>query len=292
MKRYKKEQDGKLEVGQVLYTKHFALTLDRELCRGCELCMRVCPREAITLVPAAVSADGKAVAALVDVDENKCDFHGICAVVCPFSAISITMNGKEGLPAVAAGVFPTLTRDIKANSELCEPGCRKCEESCPLSIVSVHESGGSTAVDIKTELCASCQVCMMECPADAIEVTKFIEGSIRIQPGACPAGCVRCLDVCPVEALAVGGDGKVYVRDVYCIYCGACLQVCPESDALSIERTAIRHTPVSSGAWHKGLEKITSAKGLMREMSAERIDKVRQSVINLGVEQENEQKNP
>ena len=37
MKRYKKEENGKLEVGLILYTKHFALTVDRELCKGCEL---------------------------------------------------------------------------------------------------------------------------------------------------------------------------------------------------------------------------------------------------------------
>ena len=287
MKRYKKEQDGKLEVGQVLYTKHYALTVDRNLCKGCELCRLVCPREAISLVPVE-RADGKAMASLVDIDESKCDFHGICAVVCPFDAITITMNGQEDIPAVSHGVFPTLTRDIKVKSERCKPGCKACGETCPLGIVSVKEEEGRTTVEIQKERCAGCQICWVACPTDALEVTKFIEGSIQIKPEACPDGCRNCLDVCPVNVLAVGEDGKVFAKDIYCIYCGACLQVCPGEDALCVARSAIRHSPVKSGAWHKGLEKITSAAGLMRELAAENADRAREAIESLELPEEKE----
>jgi len=287
MKRYKKEENGILEVGQTLYTKRFSLTVDRNLCKGCELCMLICPREAITLVPVE-SVDGRAVAPLVDVDENKCDFHGICAVICPFNAIRITTNGVDGLPVVSKEAFPTLTRDICVRSELCEPGCKKCEETCPLKIISVKETDGGTVVDIQKELCAGCQICWMECPVDAIEVTKFIEGSVSIRAEICPDGCRNCLDVCPVDALALDEDGKVFVKDINCIYCGACLKVCPESGALSIVRTAVRHSPINSGAWNKGLQKVTSAKGLVRELAGERADKAREAVISLESSEEKE----
>ena len=282
MKRYKKEHDGKLEVGQMLYTRHFTLEIDRRLCKGCELCGLVCPRGAITLVPAD-DAGGKAVAPLVDVDENKCDFHGICAVVCPFSAIRITTDGKAEFPAVAAKVFPELLRDIKVNAEKCEPGCKRCEETCPLGIVAARaDPDGRTRVDIQTELCAGCGICWMECPAGAIEYTKFIEGAIQIDPGACPDGCRRCLDVCPVNALGLDAGGKVFAKDIYCVYCGACVRVCPNGDALRVERTAVRHTPVNSGAWHKGLERLTSTAGLMRELAAENAGKARKAINSLG----------
>jgi len=280
MKRYKKEENGKLEVGQILYTKRFKLTLDRELCKGCELCKLICPRDAISLIPAA-GADGRAVAPLVDIDENKCDFHGICAVICPFSAIKIAVNGVDGLPVVEKEAFPVLERDIKVRSDLCEPECKKCEETCPLGIVTVYHTRGGTAVDVKKDQCAGCRICWMECPADAIDVTKFIEGTINIKSGNCPEGCRNCVDVCPVDALALADDGKVFARDLFCIYCGACLPVCPSSGALSITRTAVRHTHIDSGAWHRGLEKVTSAEGLARELAAERTYTAQQSANKL-----------
>jgi len=280
MKRYKKEQGGKLEVGQILYTKSFKLELDRDLCKGCHLCRLACPRFAVKLNNAA-DAGGKASNAVVDIDESICDFHGICSVVCPFNAIKITVDGKDNVPAVSREAFPELIRDITVDSDKCEPGCRKCEEACPLDIVKVSEDEGRTSVDIKKEYCAGCRICWDACPAGAINVTKFIEGIVRIDTKACPDGCRRCLDVCPVDAIFPDGDGKVNVKEMFCIYCGACLQVCPVSGALTVERSALRHTPIKSGAWNKGLERLTSAEGLMRELAAERVGKKFDAIRNL-----------
>ncbi|MCL2696230.1 MAG: 4Fe-4S dicluster domain-containing protein [Clostridiales bacterium] len=282
MKRYKIEKDGKLEVGMVLYTKHFKLTVDRDLCKGCELCMLACPREAISLI----AREGAT--SLLDIDENKCDYHGICAVACPFNAITISMNDQAGIPAVEHGVFPKLTRDIEVRSEKCEPGCRDCEKACPLGMICISEDENGVSVDIKKENCASCPHCWAACPKDAIEVNKFIEGDIQIKPELCPPECRNCVDVCPVNALEVGEDGKVFANDIYCIYCGACLPVCPADGALRVHRTAIRHSPVESGAWNKGLEKMTSATGLMRELSAKRNDRAREAVAKLVQPEENE----
>jgi 4Fe-4S ferredoxin len=130
MKRYKREDKDKLEIGEVFYAKRFTLTVDKSLCKGCVICKLACPREAISFKPVSTGPDGKTLARAIDIDENKCDYHGICAVACPFSAIKITMNGEEDLPAVSRDVFPVLIRDIEIDSGLCEPGCKKCEEKC------------------------------------------------------------------------------------------------------------------------------------------------------------------
>jgi len=273
MKRYKKELDGRLEVGQVLYTKRFTLTLDRNLCKGCELCRLACPRHAVKLV----HVEGRA--PVVDIDENKCDFHGICAAVCPFSAIKIVTNGVEALPTVEKQAFPALTRDITVAREKCPPDCKKCEAACPLGIIKVNNE-----IEIQKELCAGCQLCWMECPEDAISVTKFIEGSIQIDTAQCPAGCTVCKDACPVNAVGVA-DGNVFANDLHCIYCGACKLACPVKGAIRIERTAIRHSPINSGAWHKGLERLTSPAGLRRELYADNADKARAAVKSLEVEE-------
>jgi 4Fe-4S ferredoxin len=299
IKCYKEEDEDALSIGQRLYAKRFGLTLDRQLCKGCVVCMLVCPREAIVLKPVPKGPDGKAQPPLVDIDENKCDYHAICAVTCPFGAIKVTVDGVESMPTVEKEAYPLLIRDIQIDSERCDPDCKVCEEVCPLGIVSVkfeplspeemeerQEKGlpatsQKTIVDVEKELCAACRVCEAECPAKVIRVTKFFEGAIRIKQDLCPEGCQDCLDVCPVNALYLGEDGKVYVNDMFCIYCGACVNVCPRPEALELSRTAVRHTPIKSGAWNKALERLTSTSGLRREIKAKRTAKARDAIKKL-----------
>ena len=277
MKRYKKEYPDKMEIGQVFYNKRFVLTVDRNLCKGCVLCKLICPRGAITVRSSSKKLGSGTLAPFIDIDENRCDFHGICAVVCPFSAIKIFIDGNDELPAVSKNVFPVLTRDIDIDSSKCKPSCKKCDEKCPLGIISVTESEepSETVVDVIKELCAGCQVCWDECPTDALKVTKFIEGSIRINQELCPDDCRCCLDVCPVNALYIDDAQKIATKDNNCIYCGACQNVCPKPEALEIERTSVRHSPIESGAWNKGLEKITSTAALNKELATSRIAKAR-----------------
>jgi 4Fe-4S ferredoxin len=264
MKRYKKEADGKLEIGLVMYTKHYKLSVDRAQCKGCQLCRIACPKQLVSRAPRE-DIDGKAVSPLVDVDEAKCDYCGICALACPFSAIRININGDEKPPVLAYGVYPAYERDLQVDNALCKPECKLCEEACGLGVLSVNTEIGEVAC--KTELCAGCTACWMECPEEAVTATKFIEGSIDIDTGKCPEGCRRCVDVCPVNGVAYE-DGEVFANDYTCIYCGACLEVCPAEGAISIERTAIRHSQVDSAAWNKSLAKLTSEAGLQRELAA------------------------
>jgi len=59
------------------------ILIDRDKCRGSGECVKVCPRDAISLV------DGVAVLA-----ESKCDFDGICIPACPHGAITFSEEDK------------------------------------------------------------------------------------------------------------------------------------------------------------------------------------------------------
>ena len=299
MKLITEEDDDKLTISRVLYAKRFDLIVGKKICKGCVLCQLICPREAITLKSVLENSDGRANASIIRVDVEKCDYHGECAVICPFGAIKIMVDGEEKFPVVEKEAFPLLIRDIKIDEERCEPECIICEEKCPLDAITVRfqdltakemeerkkkklpETSQRTIVDIKKNLCAACGICEAECPAGVIRVTKFYEGSLEIDKKLCPEGCQNCYDVCPVDALSLDKDGKVDVKDKFCIYCGACVNVCPNLEALELNRTSIRHTPIQSGAWNKALEELTSTAGLKKELRNKRTIKARNAIKNL-----------
>jgi len=288
MKQYKKEADGILEIGQVLYTKHFKLELDRSLCKSCELCRLVCPRGAIGLIPQP-DKNGRAVAPLVGIAEHLCDYHAICAVVCPYNAIRISINDNYELPSVVKEVFPVLIRDIQVDNATCPHDCTVCADACPLNLIEVYPGeAASPEVIIDGEHCPTCLICEQECPQNNIRMTQFVEGSIRIDNALCPDGCQRCLDVCPVSAIVKDDQQQMLAKDINCYYCGACKLVCPVPEALQLVRTAFHHTPVSSGAWNRGLEKITSQGGLQRELTTDRLNTVRDAIAKLIPVEENE----
>lgn len=298
LKNFKFEDDKKLSIGRILYSKEFNLTINRDLCKGCDVCKTVCSREAVELKPTPNKAGEKARAPIVDVNEEKCDYHGICVAACPFNAISISINGEKKNPVVAKECFPELIRDIRVDDARCESNCKLCEEKCPLKIIDVtfgpltpdeaaavsvdpRKASQGTIVAVKRELCPCCKVCEAICPVNVIRVKKFFNGTIRIYQEACPESCRDCLDVCPVSALYLGDDGKVYANDMFCVYCRACVNVCPKPGALEVQRTSVTHTPIKSGAWNRALEKLTSPVGVKRELRAKSSNKVIEAVKRL-----------
>ena len=68
--------------------------------------------------------------------------------------------------------------------------------------------------------------------------------------------------------LTVGADGKVEVNEAYCTYCGACKNVCPIENALTVKRTKVFHEHIHSGAWNKALGRLTSELDEIKELKA------------------------
>ena len=102
-----------------------------EACRGClaHRCEDVCKRGAITF-----DAHQKA-----HIDKSKCVECGMCAKVCPYSAIH---NFK-----------------------------RPCETACKIKAISMDEN---KAAKIDNNKCISCGACVYQCPFGAITDKSFI----------------------------------------------------------------------------------------------------------------------
>ncbi len=296
MRLLKTESENKLTVERILHAKSHSLTLDKTRCPGCGICVETCPREAIELEKFPKAEGEKAKPPTIDIDEQKCDYCGICEAICPFGALEHRVDDKPWIAVVKSESFPSLIRNIRVDAQKCKVGCVECEKVCPLGLikVSVQTPSGEkvtdfesrrdreellVAVDVDKAHCPCCRLCEIKCPYGAFTVQKIFNGTLKINQQKCPEGCRDCLDVCPITgALYLGEDGKVYVNDVYCVYCGVCENVCPEEDALELQRTHIRHTPVRSGAWNRALEKLTSTKEMSKELRVKSLKRTRKSV--------------
>ncbi len=116
-----------------------------EDCRGCiaHRCEDVCARGAITF-----DEHQKA-----HIDKSKCIDCGLCAKVCPYSAIS---SHK-----------------------------RPCELACKIKAISMNEAG---AARIDNEKCISCGACVYKCPFGAIADKSFILDVIALLKEAAANG--------------------------------------------------------------------------------------------------------
>lgn len=299
LKTVKKDMADALTLEWILHVKNYKLTLDKNLCVGCQICSLACPKEAIKLEKQPKNPGEKAKHAKVDIDLGKCNFCGICNILCPCGAIKVTVNGENILSVVEKESFPQLIRAIQVDPSKCGLDCVECEEACPLNLIKVtrltengkevesiesltdeEKSKVQVNVDIKKEFCPCCRVCEVKCPEDAVRVRKIFYGKILINPEKCPEGCRDCLDVCPITGALYFSDEdkKAHANETFCVYCGACKIACPVNEALELKRTRISHTPVRSGAWNKALERLASPTEMTKELKAKSSQKAMESV--------------
>ena len=63
------------------------ITINEELCKGCGLCARACPKDLIELSKAKLNAKGYHPAEVTDVE--KCIGCASCAIMCPDCIIKV-----------------------------------------------------------------------------------------------------------------------------------------------------------------------------------------------------------
>ena len=305
MRTTKKETPEALTLEWALQVKNYKLTLDKNRCVGCQICVLACPKEAINTEKQPKQAGNKTKKAKVDVDLAKCNFCGVCDITCPYGAIQVTLNGNHDLTVLAKDSFPTLIRDIKVDTSQCGKECTQCEDACPLNLIKISRIGFDgnpvenvaalspaakqrikISLDIEKDYCPTCRVCEFKCTPGVLQVKKAYEGAISIDTAKCPEGCKDCQDVCPIpDALVVGADNKVRPNDVFCTFCGACKNVCPAPEALAVKRSAVHHTPIHSGTWNKALERLTSPVDAAKEFRAVAGESRRKAVAKRFVEE-------
>jgi 4Fe-4S ferredoxin len=299
LKTMKTDTAKALTLEWILHVKNYKLTIDKNLCVGCQICTLACPKEAIKLEKQPKIQGEKAKKAKVDIDLAKCNFCGICDILCPYGAIKVTLNGEHALSVVEKESFPQLIRDIQVDASKCPVDCDECEEACPLDLIKITRPApeekavqktksptkrkrkrSKIKIDVKKELCPCCRICEFKCPEGVMRVRKFLQGKILIHPEKCPEGCTDCLDVCPITGALYFSDEdkKVHVNEMFCVYCGACKAVCPVEAALELKRTKVNHTAVRSGAWNKALERLASPIEISKELKAKGSSKLRDSV--------------
>jgi len=299
LKTLKQDTAETLTLEWVLHVRNYKLTLNKNLCVGCEICALACPKEAVRLEKQPKTLGEKTKRAEIDIDLKKCNFCGICDILCPYGAIKVTVNGEHILSVVEKESFPELIRNIQVDTSKCPVDCVECKGACPLDLIKITQltADGKPVenidsltekekkelqikIDIEKEHCPCCRICEFKCPKGVLRVRKFIHGKISIHPEKCPIGCTDCLDVCPIlGALYLSEDDKkVHVNEMFCVYCGACKVVCPVEEALELKRTKISHTPVSSGAWNMALERLASPIEMTKELKAKGSEKTRESV--------------
>jgi 4Fe-4S ferredoxin len=297
MKEPKTDTQTEQIIERILHARRYSLVLDKKLCKGCEICSVICPREAITIIKTPKAQGEKTKPPKIDINAQKCSYCGMCEPLCPFGALQVRVNNEHIVPVVEKATFPNLIREIEVDASKCDIGCVDCEKACPLNLVKVtaltldgqelkpedakanpEKHGLKVKVDIKKDLCPCCRLCEMKCPEDAIYVRKIMHGLLSINAEKCPQGCRDCLDVCPIlGALFLNGD-KVQANETLCVFCGACKLVCPVEDALKMDRKSIHHMPVSSGAWNTALEKLTSTNEYSKEAKSKGSMKIQKVV--------------
>jgi len=235
------------------YVDTVKLSLDKSRCIGCDICSKVCPKEAVSVVV----RDGRPA---ISIDESKCVLCGACEPLCPTSAIRVRFNDSDNNLLVERGGFPLPLDKLQLEISRCQEGCAEAAKVCPTGALKLE--GGE--VEFEEWRCLRCPWCEDACEHGAVRVNPFFLGAISIDVTKCSEGCDACSRVCPTNAIRMEG-GKPKVLERYCVFCNACLSVCKEG-AIDVSRRQVFVGDGFSALWSLSLQKLLDPRCSARQI--------------------------
>lgn len=240
------------------YTGFVRMTVDRSRCIFCDVCMKVCPKNAVRIVR---RGDGSLALSV----SGDCSLCGACEPLCPSGAIVFTVNGRRENPIVSSRGFPLPLPKVEVDQSKCREDCFECSKACPRGALTIDSKHN---VRIDEGKCLRCPWCEEACPEHAIRVNPLFEGSITVDESRCEGRCEACVEICPTGALTKSGGG-IRVDEKHCILCNACthLDVC-RNRAIKVVRRRVLHGEGFSAVWTNALKNLLGERLIARELDA------------------------
>ncbi len=162
-------------------------------------------------------------------------------------------------------------------------GCTLCIKACPVDAIIGSQNLMHSVIDAN---CTGCELCLPPCPVDCIDLVAQVPVTTERSKPAFPTPCIfcgACVPVCPKQlsphVLLLAYDQPEAQRAANlsgCVECTLCDQVCPSEIPLTKTFQSMKHNS-QLRAEQKDFAEATEQRYLARE---KRIKTVEQTVIN------------
>lgn len=225
----------------------FKITIEKDSCKSCKVCERVCKAGCI-------STENKSV------DFNRCVGCFDCLGVCPTNGIKLKRSSKKkGNLKISESEPDLLKRSFIAKTMIytlvlagIDYAQVVIQNKKPTKVPNIKKypvtPPGSHGIEALNNSCTACHLCVSACPTGVLQPAYLEYGIFGIlQPrmdydkSFCNYECTKCADICPNDAIAriplekkkLTQIGKAKFIKENCIVhtentdCGACSEHCP-----------------------------------------------------------------